>query len=1112
MQEGSTGTSIITRIAKPSNENLLKDITPYLNTSGLKKFAASCCSPDMVPPNDNISTSELPRTQESNSEIITNKLISTKYDTASGVKATHQEIAEYSHNSNSHHPSFPVIVDLTEDFCDITAEMLRDEERNYVIKEIGSGCTAGSVQALINDYSIQTSCNAEINTKENKSNKTQKISNNNEENHVLYGTENVNRNEDFLDHATGSALQTATDLLEVLCETPEVFSEEDRMNSIEEVSGCSSGDVQALRTDENRIQMSWNADITSKEKRSNSIQKVSNTTKESDAGNSTEMNSRGKFNDTLIGPSQHSKVVLETPYKTGQSCFNNSRDSIFIAPEIAYPEDGLQYSDFVVTTLGSDTTYPLEKMSSPLSASNESTGSLREDAAPTICTSRGISKCSSIKNNIGNHHNVAQIPAAKNSCKEQEEAKLTARKINDANNGTKKSEQRLRAMIYSGTPSNVTHSVNSNQHTIQKSWKHVNVPTKFLEPVSKFSQTDSAGVRKSYSTTPTTAISSLTPEQVFNTIMKNSYPTTVKRHLFSSCKNTVVRPHSQRHTATILLKSNQNQRKSNAKMCKIQSPIKQVKIPTKKHNKIYPKIILIPRNVGTSINTPSGEAGNSGTAEQSEGTKKKYTKSKIMRNDEKNDRKIKTKRAYIRKAEHVVSNNKSTTTPSQHSTDTDHSSSKESQKIFTKRAQHISHHNTSENSNNHFSCKSNQKSGKQVQTSKESTKTFTSVSSCEPPTMSMTCSNKPSHSNSPPIIMDGIFPTDMSTQYGTATASSSFENNEHQESEFEHSAPLNTEHKHNTTKVSDNIQHKYTAHHQEQMFQIQYNEQYFPNFPNQEALCTGLYENAGMWGETFKFRRNQAFPVEDVERHIDQPIIEHQLSDNIYHQCAAYDQEPTWQCQYNNQYFPSSQNIGELCTDMYNNGQGDMLKFNRNQELPQENVGRYMDQQNKYYETNIIQNGYQTVLPATETFHQEAQQKPNYYTSHNITGMQQTSNGPLTTYDDAMEIPIHSNSLPVLEAEFLKPQSQSTNNFRQSKHAQLSADYTKVKLETSKKKHARNERRSTRENGQRIDKPYICSLCGARAQYNVLLRRHLELHHGYTNKNLSSHEEVQELQ
>ena len=57
--------------------------------------------------------------------------------------------------------------------------------------------------------------------------------------------------------------------------------------------------------------MSWNADITSKEKRSNSIQKVSNTTKESDAGNSTEMNSRGKFNDTLIGSSQHSKVVLE---------------------------------------------------------------------------------------------------------------------------------------------------------------------------------------------------------------------------------------------------------------------------------------------------------------------------------------------------------------------------------------------------------------------------------------------------------------------------------------------------------------------------------------------------------------------------------------------------------------------------------------------------------------------------------------------------------------------------------------------------------------------------------------------------------------------------------
>jgi len=73
------------------------------------------------------------------------------------------------------------------------------------------------------------------------------------------------------------------------------------------------------------------------------------------------------------------------------------------------------------------------------------------------------------------------------------------------------------------------------------------------------------------------------------------------------------------------------------------------------------------------------------------------------------------------------------------------------------------------------------------------------------------------------------------------------------------------------------------------------------------------------------------------------------------------------------------------------------------------------------------------------------------------------------------------------EAECLKPQLQLTNNLRQSKDAQLSEDYTKIMLKASKKKYAGNKRRSNTQTVQRTAKPYICSLCGERAQYKVLL-------------------------
>jgi hypothetical protein len=396
-----------------------------------------------------------------------------------------------------------------------------------------------------------------------------------------------------------------------------------------------------------------------------------------------------------------------------------------------------------------------------------------------------------------------------------------------------------------------------------------------------------------------------------------------------------------------------------------------------------------------------------------------------------------------------------------------------------------------------------------------------------------------------------------------------------------------------------------------------------------------MYEEVDTWGDIIKFNSNQEFPMKEVERSAGQQLTayEHNFTkpaDDIYHLYDANDQELTWQFQYNNQYYPSSQNTEELLhTDMHKNvgTWGDPFKFNRNHELPQENVGRHIQQPNDY-ETSIIQNGnqnvmnetepnsygyqseckrtklndknfqwyeahnhmdacnsinnyckispptqtenfarcqpsskigyghqsqydqafsaernseevqqptftshednhheqiitnqkYINVLPTTEMFQEEAWQELDFYNSHKHTGMEQTyfnneenwevqtSNDPLTTYYNQMQIPINSNSLTTIEAECLKPQLQPTKNFRQSKDAQLSEDYTKIMLEASKKKYAGNKR-STTQTARRPAKPYICSLCGERAQYKILLQRHLDLHHGYTNENLFSHNE-----
>jgi hypothetical protein len=589
MQAGSTGTSTIMRKSKPSRDNLLKELIPYLDITKLRGLAESCCSPDTVSPNDNLSSSELPQTQDSHSEI-EHKLVSTKHDTDSDVRAT-QKMAEYGHNSSSLCSSSPFTVQSADGFCGTKAEALRDEKSTYGIKETDSGFTSGNVQILVSDCTIQMSCNATINTKEYQNNNAHKISKNNKENHVVNSTDNINKHKELLNLATESAQQTATDVFEKQWETAETFKDEDIIITIlESDSGSSSGDAEVLNTSGDKIPKSWNADINSEENKSNSKQKVSNATKGNNAGNSKEMvHKTEKPSDADVGSSQHSgRDVLGKPYITGLSCFCNSKESNFIPPKVMSPKDGLQCPGFPANILGSETVYHPANVPSTLTASNKSNESLTEAETQTTCTSRVTSKCSSITKSPGVHHTVAQISAAKNGSKEQKETKTTAKKINYANTGTKTSEKQSNAKIYSGIPSKV--------------------PTKFLQCVNKFSKTDSSVVPKCYSIGQTSAMSYLTPEQVCNNIMEKNFPKAVRKKLFSSQKNIFGQLQTQKCTPTTLLQPNQNQGRSNAKKHKKQSPIKKVEILTKIHNEIYPQITIIPRNTDAGSNIPSDKA------------------------------------------------------------------------------------------------------------------------------------------------------------------------------------------------------------------------------------------------------------------------------------------------------------------------------------------------------------------------------------------------------------------------------------------------------------------------------------------------------------------------
>lgn len=154
---------------------------------------------------------------------------------------------------------------------------------------------------------------------------------------------------------------------------------------------------------------------------------------------------------------------------------------------------------------------------------------------------------------------------------------------------------------------------------------------------------------------------------------------------------------------------------------------------------------------------------------------------------------------------------------------------------------------------------------------------------------------------------------------------------------------------------------------------------------------------------------------------------------------------------------------------------------------------------------------YANVLPDTEKFQGVHWQKLDSCSSHKTAAMQEkhvnneesiaynwerhrTSSYP--GYDDRIQLPTDSNSLSKSEGKFPQSSSQSTDNFRLKEVVHLSDD-RKVMQKGSKKKCAKNQRRRREQKGKsKPDKSDVCLMCGKCEQYNVLLKRHMELHHG----------------
>jgi len=395
----------------------------------------------------------------------------------------------------------------------------------------------------------------------------------------------------------------------------------------------------------------------------------------------------------------------------------------------------------------------------------------------------------------------------------------------------------------------------------------------------------------------------------------------------------------------------------------------------------------------------------------------------------------------------------------------------------------------------------------------------------------------------------------ITTENSTAVASSSFQNNEQQtKEESEYSASQVMEHQQNFIQAPDHI---YNTHQQKATFQIQYNDQYFPSYQNnKQDQGSSNHKNADIWSDIFRFNRDE-FPLEKADQQNE--YFETSITQN---ECQnLLNETETNSCAYHLEYerpqlYNTDLQHGEIYQHMdafsetYNYYRSnhptsiqsfvDCLPYSETTNLSErqyyqpylsdiniEGIQQTTFTRNESIQSEQISNNmeYMTVLPNTETFEEEAWQKLDFYSRHDSKAMQETyvnneesnaynsdgqttSNYTVLAHNNRMQPAIHSDSLSRFKGEFLRPHCQSTNNFKQKKVVQLSEEHIKMKPKGSKKEFAGNRRGRSGRGGlqkgkPKRDKPYVCPVCSKSEQYKAVLKRHLELHHGYTNGNSS---------
>ncbi|KDR17128.1 hypothetical protein L798_08385 [Zootermopsis nevadensis] len=550
--------------------------------------------------------------------------------------------------------------------------------------------------------------------------------------------------------------------------------------------------------------------------------------------------------------------------------------------------------------------------------------------------------------------------------------------------------------------------------------------------------------------------------------------------------------------------------------------------------------------------------------EECKGMKSKDPKLKIKMGDQKNDAKINKKRAYTRRniGQDSSNNNKSLMTMC--SNYTDQFSSKQSPKsLSTCEAQCIPRRIIQDKCENYFSSKNHHESrwsGQQISTSEESRKTLISASPYEQITNHTTCNYKstsngqyfPSENTSYLIIADGSnqcsSADNKSTENSAAVSSCSFINNKQQmEREYEYSPPMVTQYQQNFINTSDSIHNTYTPYHlQESTSQMQYNDQYFPSFKNNNRdTCTGMYEYADMLSDTFRFNRDQdqqneysqTSIIHDGYRNLTDETeannYAHQLEENrqnneYLQQSVDYNHISALCSTHNycrmNQPAPTQSFVGyQLCSEIANVDDSQYYQLSSNitnldeYYLPSSRALSTEDYQQTMFKRNenilnkqIINNQEHT---NEEMFREKEEwQNPDFYSNHNNSVVQETyfndkesiaynSAGQTTSgYPyDSKQPPVQSNSFSRCDGKFLRPHSQFPDNFKLMGISEMSVNYRNMKLDVSDEKYAGTEKGNRKERKHRgrkkPDYEYKCPICGKNEQYKVLLNRHVELQH-----------------